>query len=291
MTFAPAGRTTLSALVLWCLVSPAHAQLGGLIKKKVTQVTATPNTPQAGAPDVYSNDLLELTEARLIKVIAGKQAGRQFANSPRGAAALRARWEATEERWADLSNKNSTLLNAWADKKSVIMACRDSAFDEVRQRHKEAFERRAPTDRALIMKMLAISQAVQAAEQRGDTALVRKLEGEMEALTSPSPTPTDSAAVTHTCGDVSAAPAIATQVEALYLEKESLKQQMQRAEVEVSRLEQTVSGMNDKQIAIACERIKEFIKRLKTKAAQGGFSAAELAALQQHIKDLEELCD
>jgi chromosome segregation ATPase len=116
------------------------------------------------------------------------------------------------------------------------------------------------------------------------------LEAELEALANPPPTAADSAAVTRTCGDPTG-PSIYRQVQGLYDQKERYKTQMQQAELDVSRLEQEASGMNDKQLAMACERIKEYLKRLKAKLAQGGFSEKELAALQQRIKDLEELCD
>ena len=58
-------------------------------------------------------------------------------------------------------------------------------------------------------------------------------------------------------------------------------------------MEETMSGMNARQSAVFCERIKQFVQQLKEKKKHVGFSDDEikrLAKLEQAIKDLEALC-
>ncbi len=64
------------------------------------------------------------------------------------------------------------------------------------------------------------------------------------------------------------------------------------AEDTLRAVEQRMSGMNPRQSAVFCERIKAYIAQLKAKK-QGGLTDDELTTMAnqaQAIKDLEALC-
>jgi hypothetical protein len=284
---SPVLAAVAAILTLAFVTTPSHAQLGGLIKKKAGEVagqTAAKKLP--ATPPAFDDVTLELTDEVLAQVIAGKKAGNAFKRGPNGPAAVRTRWEAAEERWSDLYNKNAKVLDAWSEKRQGIENCRDSALVAAHDRRREEFRRRLMAqDPVLIRKMLAIAQA----QASGDSATAERLNREAQALEAP--TAADSSEATKVCGDPNTGPAVAAQVQKLYDEKEALKKEMQEAENEIGRLEQAASHMDDKQLAVACERIKEYLNNLKAKLAGGNFSEEELAALEKRIKDLEDLCD
>jgi hypothetical protein len=266
----------------------AHAQVGSLIKKKVSQATAS--VIPAGAPDVYSAILLELKADQLQKVIAGKQAGNAFAASATGPAALREKHQAAVDDLANLRNRNTAVIDAWEERLRLAQSCADSAYGELTDLRRTELSSRMMNDPVLKQKMIQMTPRIAAAQQKaqaGDTTELARVNAELRALSSP--TAADSASVTRACG-LPAPPAVYTQLVALQQAAEQLERQWTQAEAELARLEESTSGMDRKQLGMACERILLYLGRLKAKEAQSGFSAAELEALNRRVQDLEKLC-
>lgn len=234
-----------------------------------------------GEPVAFDAVVLELTPQRIAKVVIGKNAAKQLASGPNSPAALRTRLDAADARQAAIYNKHVGDINAWDAKRMETEGCRDSVLTAIQDKNQ------MDTNPAFLQKMMALSMQVAVAQQKGDTAELRRLSEELERSSKPSRA--DTLQAQRACG-TAAAPAIVQQWLDIKRGMDSLSLRIEKAEQAILDAEQSGSGMNARQLAIACERIQIFIDRQKEKKKQTGFTTAELQALQQAIKDLELLC-
>lgn len=268
----------------------ASAQLGGLIKKKIAAAATGQEQAVKSTGDnvAFDNIILELTAERLGKVITGKQAGKKLATSPNGAIVLREKKDALGDQLSQLRDKNSKVFDAWDTKKDAIRSCRDSVLNAAEKRIAENFQMSAMSDPAMLQKMTDLGAAIQKANAQGDTAQMRKLT--MQAAAMAAPTKADSLAADRKCGSPKDAPPVVAQATSLQDQIDQLVDQIRNAEVAASKAEQGGSGLNSKQLAMACERIEYYMQRLAAKSRQAGFTSAELDALKQREADLKGLC-
>jgi hypothetical protein len=281
----PSAPSVLFAvLLLFALVFPraADAQLGGLIKKAVSQATAG---AQGGEPVKFDSVVLEITADRITRVTAGRRAARQYADGPNGPAAHEARFDSLDARQAAIYEKEVHNINAWDGKRMEHGACLDSAFSALRD---EASDRTPDSQR--LQKMMELGLAMAAAQQRGDTAEARRILDALEQQKAPSRA--DSLAALKACGPVPAQSAIIRQWYELKARLDTLGSLEAAAEDSVRAIEQRISGMSPRQSAVLCERIKLYVEQLKARK-QGGFTDAELktmAGMAQAVRDLDALC-
>jgi hypothetical protein len=280
---------TLALSALAALPRSAPAQIGGLIKKKIATASGQDKlAPSTGDNVAFDNITLELTPERLGKVIAGKQAGNQIANSPTGAKALREKRDALDEQLSQLREKNSKVLDAWDERKSAIASCRDSAFQAITEQIGKNFQLNAMSDPTTMQKLSELSMQISQAMSKGDTALTRKLTEQGQALMAPKPT--DTLAVDRKCGSDKDAPPAAAQAASLQKQIDQSYDMIRGAEVAERNAELKESGLTDKQLAVACERIQLFVQRQAAKQRQTGLTSTELSALKEREKDLKDLC-
>jgi hypothetical protein len=139
-------------------------------------------------------------------------------------------------------------------------------------------------------KAMEWGQALAAAQQKGDTAAVRKITEQLGG--SKAPTKADSAEAAKHCV-YPPQPPLVREYLGLKRQLDSLGNLRQEAEQQLAKIEETTSGMNPRQNAVFCERIKLYVDQLKQKKKHVGFSDDEvkrLANLEQAIRDLEALC-
>jgi hypothetical protein len=272
----PAFLVTLLAV---SLCSSAEAQFGGLVKKVIGK--QAPNPPATGPAVAFDSVVLELTPARIAKVIAGKHAARQIADGPNGPAALERRLEPLDARQTQIYEKHVTEINALEEKRQDIERCRDSAMSALADR------KLATSSQADQQRMMQVGIAVATANARGDTAEARRLTDQLQRSRQPSAA--DSAAARQQCGSAPT-PAIVQEWLDLKAQIEKLQQQIVAANQAISDAEENTSGMNPRQMAVACERIELFLDRQKAKQQQVSLSTAEISALSQAGKDLEDVC-
>ena len=278
----------LSAMLL-VFALPAHAQIGGLIKKKVADAAAgkTADALSVGEPVSFDNTMLELTPDRIAKLIAGKRAGRKFAEGPDGPRSIEAKVNKLDERQAAIYSKHAEEINAADERRRDQENCLDSIYRDIHDRNQRAMQTRAQADPQFIARTRNLAIAIQTARQKGDTAAVRRLNEEFNNLSAP--TKADSAAASQQCGNYTA-PAIVQEWAALKEQIAALMPARRRADEAVARAEQAESGMTASQVAMACERISLYLAKLKNRSRQQGFTQQELDALKQASKDLEGLC-
>jgi hypothetical protein len=275
------GRFLCAALAL-AAVTPCRdgqAQLGGLIKKKVGQAAAgqAPATQATGQAPVFDNVILELTPPRLAQVIAAKKAGKQLASGPNSPVALRKKLDALDEQQAAIYRKHVDDINAWDAKRMDTEGCRDSVLALASDRQGSTWLQRAAP----------LSMQVAQAQAKGDTAELRRLTEQLQRLKAP--TAADTAQAVKQCG-TPAPPAIVQQWLGIKSQMDPVNEEIGKAEQAIRDGETSTSGMNERQLAMACERIQIFVDRMKAKKQQPGFTAAEIQALDQAIKDLDKLC-
>src|SRR5262249_50049549 len=119
---------------------------------------------------------------------------------------------------------------------------------------------------------------------------IRKIVAELDRLKAPQKG--DSAEAAKHC-TYPTPPALVKEWVGLKRQIDSLNNLKQDAENTQAKIEEPISGMNPRQNAIFCERIKVYVQQLKQKKNHAGFSDDEvkrLASLEQAIKDLDELC-
>lgn len=234
-----------------------------------------------GEPVAFDNVVLELTPQRIAKVVAAKNAAKQLASGPNSPAALRTKLDADDARQAAIYNKHVGDINDWDQKYRDTQECRDSVLSAI------ADKNQMDSNPQFLQKMTELSLAYAQAQAKGDTAEMRRLAAEFQ--NAKQPTRADSLQAARGCG-VASAPAIVQQWLDIKRGMDSLTVQMGKAEQAILDAEQNGSGMNARQLAIACERIRIFLEREKAKKKQAGFTTAELQALEQAIKDLDPIC-
>jgi hypothetical protein len=276
---------------LVCCAIPAPAQIGGLIKKRIDKVTSKTPVPQVKGDTVVFNDVvLEITPERIDKLLAAKRAARRIAGGPDGPAAVEKQMEALDASQAAIYAKQVDAINAWDQKRRDYENCVDSVLREASTRHQAEMRSRAVSDPAFVRKLMDLGQAMQAAQQKGDTATVRKIVAEMDGMKAL--TKADSAEATKHCTYPTPPPLVKEWV-GLKQQLDSLDKRRLDAEVLVAREEARLSGMNPRQIAVFCERIKLLIDRIRNKKDHLGFSDSErktYANYEQAIADLEAIC-
>jgi hypothetical protein len=275
------GRFLWAALALAAVMPcpDGQAQIGGLIKKKVGQAAAgqAPVAPIVGQAPVFDNVILELTPARLAQVIAAKKAGKQLATGPNSPIALRRKLDALDEQQAAIYRKHVDDINAWDARRIDAETCRDSVLAQASERMSSTWAQRAGP----------LSMQVAQAQQKGDTAELRRLTEQLQRLNAP--TAADTAQAVSKCG-TAAPPAVVQQWLGLKSQMDQVNEEIGKAEQAIKDAEKSRSNMDDRQLAMACERIQIFVERMKAKKQQPGFTAAEIQALEQTIKDLDKLC-
>lgn len=279
------GRLSLALLAVAAVIPSrdAGAQIGGLIKKKVGQAAAAeaPAVPSVGEPVAFDDVLLELTPDRLARIAAGKAAGRKIAEGPTGPAAIRKQRDALDQRQGELNAKHEDAIYAWDEARRAAANCRDSILVAI------ADEKRASSAEEFLERNRQLALDIGQAQARGDTAEVRRLTEKFQA--SQQPTRADSLAAERKCGVKPPPPPVQEWLD-LRERVDTLNQRLASAEQAVRDAEEQASGMNHRQLAISCERIRIYIERAEAKQRQQGFSQAELEALEQARAELKRLC-
>jgi hypothetical protein len=301
--------TVASAVSLTFPASTASAQLGGLVKKardkvveqqvdkQIEKRTGTSSSTNPSAPPKYDDVTLELTAERVDGVIRGLTAGRAVLEGTSGGASratLATRRDEAATKRAELSDKNAKLLSAYTEKRDDAQRCRNNAMYASREKRNQAAQERnkelqakAMSDPAYRDKIMAITQKMAVAQQKGDTAELRRLMVQMGAQEDD--TKADTVAADKACGPMPATPAVLVQMDQLDAQANELTEQIRTLEEKAAATEVKQSGMNERQFHMARERIEAYLSAMKYKSSPGAFSSAEIEALGARRADLEKV--
>ena len=306
------SRRGVAAAVVASLAVPfhgAHAQLGGLVKKAKDRVVeqqvanqvekrvnAAASNP-GGAPK-FDDTTLELTNDRVSQMIRGLSAGRAVLDGANGSpsrATLIAQRDQAANQSADLAQKNSKAIDAYTVKRDESQRCRNDAIHASREKRQQANDQRmkelqakAMSDPAFREKAIAMAQKMAVAQQKGDTAEVRRLMIELNGG-APESDNADSLAADKACGSLPAQPAAMVQSEKLNAQANKLTESIRQLEEQAAETEVKESKLTERQYQMARERIEAYLSAVKYNAEPGGFSAGERQALGARRADLEKV--
>ncbi|HEX6966916.1 MAG TPA: hypothetical protein VF166_14055 [Gemmatimonadaceae bacterium] len=264
---------------------PAHAQFGKLIKKAKHAVTssAPADADADGTPVKFDDTTLELTNARVVAMIAGLQAKLRFVSTADGigVAAMNERAQTLEQQLPTVDPKEENAYNtAVSDQKF----CMEKTLDTLSRAH-EGDQRAATMAMAMDRtRMMAMMQQVQAAMQRGDTAEARRLQLEQMGAPARAIAQKDSAEAKQRCGPVPAKPADLARFDSLNTAHEQLIERIRAVQSEADSVAAARSGMTREQFDIAKERVLSNLGRYRH-----GLNKTELAALDAHHDELDKL--
>ena len=282
----------------------ASAQLGGLVKKARDKVVEKQIEKRTGAvstrasePPTFDDVTLELTDERVEGVIRGLTAGRAILDGANGGASratLAARRDEAATKRGALSDKNAKLLNTYTEKRDETQRCRHNAMYASAEKRQQAAQLRmqehqakALSDPAYRERVVAISQKMAVAQQKGDTAELRRLGAQLGLAEND--TKPDSIAADKACGPMPAVPAVLVEMDKLDAQANTLTEQIRELEEKAAATEVKESGMNERQFHMARERTEAYLSAMKYKTNPGAFSAGELEALGARRADLEKV--
>ena len=306
------SRGGIAVAVVACLALPVHnvsAQLGGFVKKAKDKVVqqqvekqvekhVNPGASDPGAPPTFDDATVELTNDRISQIITGLSAGRAVLDGANGSpsrATLVGRRDQAAHQSAELSQQNSNAFDAYYQKRDASQRCRNDAIHASREKRDAANDQRnkelqakAMSDPAFREKIMAITQKMAVAQQKGDTAEVHRLMIELNGG-SPESANADSLAADKACGSIPPQPAAMVQADKLNAQANMLSEEIRLLEEKAAETEVKESKLNQRQYQMARERIEAYLSAMKYKSQPRGFSGAELDALGARRADLEKV--
>ena len=306
------SRHGIAVAVVASLAVPfhsAHAQLGGLVKKAKDRVVeqqvanqvdkrVNSSASDPGAPPKFDDVTVELTNDRVAQIIRGLTAGRAVLDGANGSpsrATLIAQRDQAANQSADLAQKNSKAIEAYTVKRDESQRCRNNAIHASREKRQQANDQRmkelqakAMSDPAFREKAIAMAQKMAVAQQKGDTAEVRRLMIELNGG-APESDSVDSLAADKACGSLPAQPAAMVQSEKLNALANKLTESIRQLEEQAAETEVKESKLSERQYQMARERIEAYLSAMKYNSQPRGFSAGELQALGARRADLEKV--
>ncbi len=283
---------------------PAHAQLGGLMKKaqqKAAEKLGEKAADKAadaglGAQPNFDAVLLELNEGRLMAVVKGLATERDLRTRGDLAGKLRAA-AALDSVSREAMDKSRASRDRWDDSHNRVSDCIYKIMDERSEGH-EALMRQKMAQWALDAqaqasagKMPAIGQKLNAlqtemlqAMAKGDTITMVNKQGEMFKLLGVD-LKADSAAARAKCGVLPAKPADVARADKLTEESVAAAAAARELEKRAGEEGAKVAGLTLPQFAMARERLEMWIAT----HGKGAYSAPERSAMKAHQDEFAAL--
>lgn len=278
--------------VAFALAAPAHAGFGDLVKKakeKATQAavgkatgTNAPASGDAGAPPVFDDLVLELTEPRLGAVLKGLEAGNRVLA---GRAPLVRKRDALNDEAAALMNQHGTAMDAARAKHDDAERCWREVLDERTSARRDEMQQQMMNDPVLREKMMALAMEMAEAQAAGDTAAALRLQREAEALTGP--TREDSLAAKAKCGAVPPLHPMDLKVRALQRDAAAVEEKLRDNDQQSVDAQVKASALEPGQFAMARERLLMWLEAVRAKRTPRGFSEGERTAFEARRAEIE----
>ncbi|HKO22034.1 MAG TPA: hypothetical protein VJX91_05215 [Candidatus Eisenbacteria bacterium] len=257
---APLALLSAFALVLaWGMPAPASAGIGNPIKKAKDAVTheAKKETKSENAkpcaPPVFDDVTIELTEARVSKMIASYQKV-EATLAPRQDLVLK-RNKLMEERSA-LWDKHGDKIQDLQGKRQDVDGCIQHGYEVAREKKMEEYSKRAMSDPNLMEKYKELAMKNNAAAAKGDTAAQNNIYSGMYAEMLPSSQ--DSANVRKDCGPMPPRTKEEDQIDALDKQIASYEDQIRKIDDKVAQTQSKEMGITPNQMGVVMERIGAF---------------------------------
>lgn len=282
---------TVTGLLAAALAPLAAGQIPN-VRRRATDAAARAAGVQPQGEDVKFDDvMLELTPQRLDQVLKGLRARRAALDGRGGEPsvnALRSQRDAASQQATALRSSHGAEMDAYHQRNDQVRNCREGAFQNKSDARREASGERAMTDPTFMQKISELTQRVQEAQARGDTAAARRLVEEVNNLVA-APTKEDSVAVDRQCGRPPAPPPSVARLDSLQALEARNSERLRQREKEADSLAVRGSGLTAEQMAMAVERAEMYVAQIASESPHRGFTGTELSALDARRKELEEL--
>ncbi len=282
--------TTAAAFAAW-MPATAHAQFGKLVKKAVDK--AAPSSGKATGPaPVYDETTVELGAPQVDQMIAGLTAERTIlvGSGRNGVQAMIKRRQAASDERGRIAETRDRDEQAYETSSSRIESCRSETIDALQQAHTNEVQAKAMSDPAFQQRYIQAAQAMAAANARGDTAAVRKMQLQLMQSGYPN-AKQDTAAADAKCGKPVQEPAWRVQREALAKLENALSGSIRATQDTAEATGAKRSGLTVPQFATARERILTFLANQHRSGGIPGFSQKEVDALGAKAAELHQLID
>lgn len=287
------GRRTIAlaaavALAAW-MPATAHAQFGKLVKKAVNKASPT-STKTTGPAPTFDATTIELGPEQIDKIIAGLTAERNIlvGSAQNGVQAMAKRREASQNQRTTINQAHEKDEEAYEKSSAQIGECRSQTIDASRATHQKAMQAKAMSDPAFQQRYMQAAQAMAAANARGDTAAVRKMQQQLAQSVYPY-AKDDTAAADAKCGKALAEPAWRTQRDALIKFENAVSDSIRATQDSATATGARTSGLTVPQYATAHERILTFLANQSRGVS--GYSQKEVDALGAKAAELHQLLD
>ncbi|HEV2179328.1 MAG TPA: hypothetical protein VGR59_03360 [Gemmatimonadaceae bacterium] len=282
--------TTTAAFAAW-MPGTAHAQFGKLVKKAVDKAAPTSGKATGPAP-VYDQTTVELGAPQVDQMIAGLTAERNLlvGSGQNGVQAMVKRRQAASDQRSKIADAHDKDEQAYESSSSKIESCRSQTIDALQQAHTKDAQAKAMSDPAFQQKYMQAAQAMAAANARGDTAAVRKLQLQLMQSVYPN-AKEDTAAADAKCGKPAPEPAWHAQRDALAKLENALSDSIRATQDTAESTGATSSGLTVPQFATARERILTFLANENRSGGIAGYSQKEVDALGAKAAQLHQLID
>lgn len=262
-----------------CLAgAPAGAGIRDMVKsakdKAVKGAGQKPAPGDAGAVPAFDDRTLELTPGVLDKLLAGLKAGAAFTADRPG---LVARQQALDTEIGNLNTRHGEAFAAFTQKRDEQQYCMHDALEERRRQKFEELMQQGLANPASMEKRARLGVSMNEAQIRGDTASVRRIMGELQAMDAP--TREDSLAARKKCGAPPPAPPAYLRLQAAQAEMSTVSEKIRTMDFKVREVQLEASDLTEDQMAIAVDRILLYLAAAKRKDTPQGFSPVELDAL------------
>jgi hypothetical protein len=279
---------TALALGAAALGIPGSTAIGGIrdlaksAKDKATKVAGQKSSakPDGGASGSVGQDIrfddtmLELGGDVLDKLLACRQEAAPLLDER---AALVARRDVIQKEIDALSEKHGDAIAENSNQRAEAQNCADMALDEARQQKIQAAMAEGMANPRSMEKVAKLTAAMNDAQFKGDTATVRRLGKEVDAMYAP--TRADTLAAETKCGRLPALHPAKLRIDALDKELAEIDQEIRELDEKAMKLQVAKCGMTEGQIAMAWERIELYLQYSQNDGSPRGFSGPELSAL------------
>ena len=282
--------TAAAALAAW-MPATSHAQFGKLVKKVTDKASPASNIATGPAPTFDANTI-ELGPEQVDKIISGLTAERRIlvGSGQDGVQALVKRRQAASTQVSEIDQAHDRDDETYQKTSSQVESCRSGAISASQSTHQKEAQAKAMSDPAFQQKYMQAAQAMAAANARGDTAGVRKMQQQLAQSVYPY-AKDDTAAADAKCGKPVPEPAWRTQRDALIELQNALSDSIRATQDAAATAGSKTSGLTATQYATARERIETYVGRKKYNQTISGFSQTEMDALGAKATDLEQLLD
>ncbi len=260
------------AVLVVCLVAVAPiagARIGNPMKKakeklqKAAGLESQGQTPE-GDDVVFDNVVVELTNDRVTKIVAGFQKAHAEASARQE---LADQYNQKNDEMNQFVNKNQEALQSLRDKRGEVERCTNESYRKITERKAREIAEN-PMDPQRLAQQAKLAQENNAAAARGDSAAIARTQNALNVEVLPSKE--DSAAVRKSCGTPPPKSAAELRMDAMQREMDALSEKMRAMDERMAKAQAKDVSLTQQQWSVALERVQMYDAATKGSQDSGG---------------------